>query len=109
MAKKIQLFDLGDILSVTTGRIFSENGIDGIRALMGFMRRDEGYMGPVTMGIFQQKCSAALIKQFPFLKDLKYVGPNEKAMAWLTKLKKKYGGLLMVESLYDVQPLKKER
>lgn len=58
-------FHIGDILSITSGRLVSNRGMVGIYEILGFLTRDEVYTHeiPRLMG----ECRPYLAAQFPQL------------------------------------------
>lgn len=61
-------FDLGDVLSITTGRLVSLRHMAGIYDILNFMTGDDLYTHQLGRGM--EKCAPALFAQHPSLKDV---------------------------------------
>lgn len=61
-------FHLGDILSITTGRIFSTSGMGGIYAILNFMTGEKLFTNQLPRT--SDTCKPSLFKQFPHLEEL---------------------------------------
>jgi hypothetical protein len=86
-------FHLGDILSITTGRLVSNDGIDGVYKILNFMTGDNLFTHQLPRAA--TACKPFLLKQFPLLEDVetKYLkGIEPKAVPiWLEKQVALYG------------------
>lgn len=110
---KTKKFHLGDILSVTTGRILPPRGLEGTADLLKFMTGESLVTHQLVRGI--EECQPYLAKQFPKLtktrmrnaiakldkmlegarnKERKRIGMN-----WLDEQVRKYGKTLAVKPL----------
>lgn len=101
--KKTRKFHLGDVLSVTTGRMLSPRNMDGlldvVNFTMGYENADclDGGL-PFTLICVADGCKLELFKQFPQLRKVSTSGLNEKNYrAWLAKQITKYGETLTVK------------
>lgn len=94
-------FDIGDVLSVTTLKLVSSRGMDGVQDLLSFMA---GYpvfthqiprIGPV--------CKTRLLEQFPQLNDIEDSsipsGSKEDIFEWVAQQAEKYGRTFTVTTL----------
>ena len=109
-----KMFHIGDILSVTTGRVLSERNINGVCDLLNFMTGQN----LCTYEILQVSpiCRIYLSEQFPHFAKKEMVGPlaeldhemrsktdNDDAMrilkGWLARQVAKHGKMLLVKSL----------
>lgn len=94
-------FELGDVLSVTTGRLVSRKHMGGIYEIMGFLTGDE-YI--TTLGLLAMKdtCTEALLAQHPQLHNV--VTPDEftdedHIWSWLAEQERLFGETLEVEPI----------
>ena len=97
-------FHIGDVLSITTKRIFSPRGILGIRGILAFM---SGVGGPDDTSItdtgcvlLTPHCTEELIRQHPWLQEIDASGVTpENADDFLADLVRKHGEFLEVTSM----------
>ena len=108
-------FDISDVLSVTTGSLVAERGMEGIYDIMGWMTQDPGI---TTLGLLAQSqpCKDALLSQHPELvgvevPDWDSFVPVEASREqeleikkreidyWLTEQAEIYGRMLSVEQI----------
>lgn len=93
-------FDLGDILSITTGRLVSRRRMEGIYDILSFMTGESLFTHQLGRGM--ERCAPSLFRQHPGLLTVsipdKGFTPST-WMPWLTAQKRIHG-----ESL-DVAPL----
>ena len=59
-------FHLGDVLTVTTGRLVSPRHVDGLYDILGFMSGEDGLFTH-QLGRVGKECTPYLLKQFPGL------------------------------------------
>ena len=107
-------FHLGDVLSITTGRLVSPRHIDGVYDILNFMTGDNLFTH--TLPRASDECKPYLVAQFPQLvtpemdsaiaelgKSLKTKSGKaevEKIVAdWLAKQVAKYGKMFTVKSI----------
>lgn len=100
-------FDLGDVLTITTGIMLSPRRIDGVYDILNYMTGDNLFTHQLPRAA--EECHAPLLAQHPQLADV--VVPefdsatNEDAATavflWLAKLEKTLGSRLAVEPLAD--------
>jgi len=109
-------FDLGTILTVTTGRLLTpskgenDNGIDNLYKILEWMTGESPFTH--TLGRFADECSPYLLKQFPELKNadvdildemMEKFGSKVGIQLWLLKCVRKWG----MKEIYNVKPLPK--
>ena len=93
-------FHLGDVLSITTGRLVSPRHIDGVYDILGFMTGESLFTHQLPRA--SDVCKPALFEQHPQLKDVDASSVNEKNYKqWLAKQVAKYGEKLSVSPLAD--------
>jgi len=107
-------FHLGDVLSITTGRLVSPRHIDGVYDILNFMTGDDLFTRQLPRA--SEECKPYLIKQFPKLATpemdlaiteldemLRTKNENTEAkkivIDWLAKQAAKYGETFIVEPL----------
>ncbi len=90
-------FALGTVLSVTTGRLVSENGIGEVYEILNFMTGVGLYAHqlPRAAGV----CGPVLLEQHPGLKNVNRKFPAKAWRKWLAKQKELHGEWLTVEPL----------
>lgn len=95
-----RLFHLGDILSVTTGRLVSPRHVDGVYDLLGFMTGESLFTHQLPRA--SRECEAPLLAQHPQLADVEvpesFTG-KEQVFAWLDEQVAIYGEQLPVVPL----------
>ena len=95
-------FHLGDVLSITTGRLVSQRHIDGVYDILNFMTSESLFTHQLP--IVGDICKPALFEQHPQLKDVDASSVNEKNYKqWLAEQVAKYGEELSVSPLVDGQ------
>jgi hypothetical protein len=86
-------YHLGDILSITTGRLVSPRHMDGVYDILNFMTGDDLYTHQLPRAA--DECRPYLAKQFPQLSkiDLSKVGEGFKQSweSWLADQVKEHG------------------
>jgi hypothetical protein len=93
-------FHLSDILSITTGRMFSLRGMEGIYRILNFMTGDSLFTHQLPRALHY--CGPAMREQFPALVGVAEPkeGASEKEIAdWLAAMVTAHGDEL------DVRPL----
>lgn len=97
-------FDLGDILSITDGRLISPRRMEGVYNILNFMTGDS----LSTIGLLSAfpPCQAALLAQHPQLAAITTDGEltPETVPAWLAEQKARYGDTLPVAPLASWNP-----
>jgi hypothetical protein len=93
-----KLFHLGDILSITTGKLVSKRHIEGVYDILNFMTRDNLFTH--QLGRAADECRPALLAQHPQLATItagKVTPDNFKA--WIEAQCAEFGDELMVQQL----------
>ena len=107
-------FHLGDVLSITTGRLVSPRHIDGVYDILNFMTGDNLFTHQLPRA--SDECKPYLVEQFPqlattemdsaiadlsdALKSKSGKAQVEKVVAdWLAKQVSKYGEMFAVKSI----------
>lgn len=116
---KMRKFHIGDVLSVTTGRVVSTRGMSGIYDILNFMTGDNLFTHQLPRA--DKECKPYLLEQFPQLDSpemqfalgelIKMLNtpsgkkePNELVLGWLSKLTSgEYG--VKCEEMLEVKPL----
>jgi hypothetical protein len=85
-------FHIGDILSITSGKLVSPRHVEGIYDLLGWMTDEK----PMTHQLprLSEECAPALREQFPDLAAVdvpKGLNSEEKVLFWLGSLEAEYG------------------
>lgn len=93
-----KLFHLGDVLSITTGRMMSPRGMDGIYDILNFMTKDNLFTHQLPR--VADECRPHLLRQHPQL-TAAAIGEVSEANfgAVLEDLCAEYGEQLLVEQL----------
>lgn len=86
-------FYLGDILSVTTGRLLSPEGMLGVQNLMAYLVEP---MFDFHMADGRKKCAQELFRQHPQLKE---IDASVYYPKWLDEQVAKFGEYLEIEQL----------
>lgn len=77
-------FHIGDILTITTGRLVSPRHVDGIYDILNFMTGDSLFTHQLPRGM--DECAPSLREQFPDLAAIvmpEDLGTKEEVYAWL--------------------------
>jgi hypothetical protein len=77
-------FHIGDILSVTTGRLVSPRHVDGIYDILNYMTGDNLFTHQLPRGM--DECKPALLSQHPQLADVEVpddFGGEQQVVEWL--------------------------
>lgn len=97
-------FDLGDILSITTGALVSTRHIDGVYDILGYMTGESLFTHQLPRA--SRECEPALLAQHPQLRqvvapewDFDGKDPKTVVYAWLDEQKAIYGETLPVRPL----------
>lgn len=95
-------FDLGDILSITTGKLVSPRHVDGIYDILNYMTGDSLMTHQLPRGMTE--CQGPLLAQLPQLADIvtpDFHGSKDEVYAWLDTQKAIYGDVLPVAPLAE--------
>jgi hypothetical protein len=91
-------FHLGDILSITTGKLLSQSKMDGVYNILNFMTGEELYTH--QLGRAAEVCRPYLLAYFPEFKDVNWEKDSGvPVMAWLDVNCKAFGELHLVTQL----------
>ena len=91
-------FHLGDVLSITTGRLVSPRGIDGVYDILNHMTGDNLFTHQLPRA--SDECKPFLAKQFPQLAEINASGVNpQNHKTWLAEQVAKYGEEFEVEPI----------
>jgi len=98
---KRKQFHLGDLLSVTTGRLLSPVGIKGVYNILNHLTGANLFTHELPYAA--KVCTPYLEKQFPFLKEIteipEFNGSKEAVIKWLKEMGEVYGEFHIVEQL----------
>jgi hypothetical protein len=104
-----KVFELGEILSVTTGCLLSRKLMGGLYDIMGFLIQDQGI---TTLGLLDmaEPCKAELIRQFPQFADIEVPEFEDDQAVWtyLQEQENKFGTYFEVKSMESVPPLRND-
>lgn len=99
-------FHLGDVLSITTGRLVSPRHMDGVYDILNFMTEDNLFTHQLPRAC--DECKPYLLKQFPQLNEA-FIASACKTLdkelekldiaRWLKELTDRYGEYLEVETI----------
>lgn len=90
--QRIRDFDLGDVLSVTTGRLVSPRHITGVYDILGYMTGERLMTHQLPRASDQVK--PEILRQHPDLEDVDVpndLDSEEKVLTWLDNVKIDYG------------------
>lgn len=95
-------FDLGDILSITTGALVSRRHIEGVYDILGYMTGESLFTHQLPRA--SRECEPALLAQHPQLADVRVPdwpseGVKEAVYAWLDEQEDRFGKTLPVTPL----------
>jgi len=102
-------FELGDILSITTGRLVSRRHIDGVYDILNYMTGDSLFTHQLPRA--SRECEGPLLAQHPDLaavavpewSDMPKERLQEAVYAWLDKTEATYGARRPVQPLADAE------
>lgn len=95
-----KIFELGDVLTITTGRLVARRGMDAVYDILNYMTDDELYTHQLPRA--GRECSPYLLRQFPQLAQIrvpKEFDDKEDVFAWLYVKELEYG------NSFDVEPI----
>lgn len=91
-------FDLGDILSLTTGRLVSLRHVSGIYDILNYMTHDDLFTHQLPRA--GRECKPWLLRQHPQLASVDASGINEDNWrSWLSDQKALFGDELSVDRI----------
>ena len=83
----MRLFDISDVLTITTGRLVSTRHMDGVYDILNFMTGESLYTHQLPRAM--RECQPVLLDQFPALRDTWVpddVTDRAKREAWINGL-----------------------
>ena len=87
---KVRYFDLGDILSVTTGLLVSPRHMEGVYDILDFLSGDQNFTHQLPR--VSRECAPWVLKQHPQLAEISSEGiGRDNWQPWLTECYAKYG------------------
>ena len=94
----MRTFDLGDVLSITTGKLVSPRHIEGVYDILNYMTRDNLFTHQLPRA--RQECAPWLLRQHPQLAevDAESVTPDN-FREWLERQSEMFGAALVVEPI----------
>ena len=93
-------FHLGDVLSITTGKLISPRHMEGIYEILNFMTRDTLFSNQLPRA--RKECAPHLLRQHPQLAGVTIEGvTKENFKQALEDLCAEYGETLLVTQLPD--------
>lgn len=98
MNQEQKLFQLGDILSITTGKLVSKRHMEGVYDILNFMTRDNLFTH--QLGRASVECKPALLEQHPQLASV--TGDDvtpENFKEWIEAQCAEFGDELLVRQL----------
>lgn len=98
-------FHIGDILSITTGRLVAPHGIVGVYGILNYMTRDNLFTQQLPRAI--NECKPWLLRQYPQLADVDASGVTEDNWPqWLTEVNERFDpGYTDTYGMLDVEPI----
>lgn len=92
-------FHIGDILSITTGRLVSLDHIDGVYNILNYMTGDNLFTHQLPRAA--RECEGFLLEQHPDLADIKVpeITCEAECITWLASIYPTYGERRMVNPL----------
>ena len=96
---KTKSFHLGDVLSVTTGKLASPSHMDGLYKILNYMTRDNLYTHQLPRA--RRECEPELLRQFPQLVGLETPEFTEESevKSWLAEQVTRFSATLKVSRL----------
>jgi hypothetical protein len=93
-------FELGDVLSITTGALVSRRHIDGVYDILGYMTGESLFTHQLPRA--SDECRPFLLAQHPDLAEIvtpDFGGSKDAVYAWLGRMEAEYGATREVEPL----------
>jgi hypothetical protein len=92
-------FELGDVLSVTTGRLVARRRIEAVYDILNFMTGDNLFTHALPRACGE--CRPALLARHPWLSTVEVPDQfeAEDVMPWLARQEAQYGPTVMVPTL----------
>lgn len=103
MPAKAQLFHIGDVLSISSGRLVSRDGYDGLQRALSYMAGEEIYTHQI--GRVMDEAAPVVLETYPLLADV--VVPNDIDEStldiWLRQQAERYGEFLTLPQMTSEQ------
>jgi hypothetical protein len=102
-------FPLGTVLSITTGRLFAPNGMEGVYGILNWLTQDSLYTHQLPR--VSEECKPWILKQHPQLVGVDDAGvTTDNWRAWLTDQVLRFGETVELEQMpagehYYIDPL----
>jgi len=92
-------FHIGDILSITTGKLVSLRQMDGIYDILNFLTQDNLFTHQLPR--VSEECCPWLLRRHPQLKEVEVIDftGEDSVKVWLNKQIEKYGEYLEIETI----------
>ena len=98
-------FSLGDVLTITTGKLVSRTGIDAIYKILNYMTGDNLFTHQLPRGM--EECAPWLLRWYPALAEIQVPEFDQEDIeerktaifAWVDSLVPKYGAELEVKRI----------
>ena len=95
MTEETKDFDLGDILSISHGRLVSRRHMEGVYDILNWMTNDSLFTHQLPRAC--RECKPWLLRQHPQLAEVNADDfDNDKWEVWLTEMEREYGTTLPV-------------
>jgi hypothetical protein len=94
---KFNDFHIGDILTITSGKLVSPDHIDGVAHLLSYMTGEQVYRHQIPR--LMEEAKPVLLAQHPALVDIDVpddLNSRERVMDWLSTVTEQYGDKLQV-------------
>jgi hypothetical protein len=93
-----RIFDLSDILTITTGKLVSTRGMEAVYDILNYMTGEQLFTHQLPRAM--RVCGPALLKQHPQLRDVVADGVDgSNCRAWMEQQRKKHVDFLLIEPL----------
>lgn len=96
---KTKEFHISDILSVTTDRLVSNRGMDGVYDILKFMTQTDVYTIQIPRAI--ATCGPVILSKYPQLEKVDMSGMKENPEKWVKIQEDKYGEYLSIDTIPD--------
>jgi hypothetical protein len=93
-------FELGDVLTITTGKLVARGGMNAVYNILNYMTDDTLFTHQLPRAM--DECRPYLLKQFPQLADMimpEDFGGKAGVLAWLWVQEQAYGNSFEVEPI----------
>ncbi len=103
-ASTTRAFHLGDVLSITTGRLVSPRHMEGVYDILGFMTGESLFTHQLPRAC--RECAPLLLAHYPALADIEVPArfEPEDVVPWLAEQAAKFGEALDVRPMTTREP-----